>query len=594
VARIPDQVIDQVRERADIVEIVGRHVTLKKSGKGYIGLCPFHTEKTPSFHVDQERQLFYCFGCSEGGDLFGFRMRVEGLDFPEAIRVTAREVGVEIRETSTPASGRTEGLVRANEVALAFFRGCLRGREGTAARSYLERRRVPADLIEQFEIGYAPPGWDGLVEALRRGDVTASLGEKAGLLAPRQTGDGHYDRFRHRIVFPIRDATRRVLGFGGRALDPDAPSTPKYLNTPESPLYHKGQVLFGLPQALDGFRKHDRAIIVEGYFDVLGLARAGITDGVAPCGTSLTADHARKLRRYVREVVLLFDGDDAGKAAAARALPILLDAEIRARAAFLPPGEDPDSLSAAGRGDLLQRHVESARPLLDHLVDQELERRPGHAWSASDAVRALYVRALRDPVEREAYVMTLASRLNLSSEAVDGSLRHHGPAPRQEEDPPAERKRRSVEDINPILRTIVGLVTGDPRLSERVTESHMRSLPSREDRQLLERVLEAAKGHGQRAIAHLLSPGESRLSPEAKEILQRIGASTVPLEGAVAEQALHDCLARLEIRALDRESREINEKIETCEDPDAMRALLEAKQEALRKRRVLVSEERST
>jgi DNA primase len=593
VARIPDQVIDQVRERADIVEIVGRHVTLKKSGNRHIGLCPFHTEKTPSFHVQQERQLFHCFGCGEGGDLFGFRMRVEGLDFPEAIRVTAREVGVEIRETSAPASGRTEALVQANEVALAFFRECLRGREGTAARKYLERRRAPADLIERFEIGYAPPGWDGLVGALRRGDVPVSLGEKAGLVAPRQTGDGHYDRFRQRIVFPIRDATRRVLGFGGRALDPDAP---KYPNTPETPLYHKGQVLFGLPQALDGFRKLDRAIIVEGYFDVLGLARAGITDGGAPCGTSLTADHARRLRRYVREVVLLFDGDDAGQAAAARALPVLLDAELRARAAFLPPGEDPDSLSAAGRGDLLRRHIETARPLLDHLLDQALERHRGHAWSASDAVRALapYVRALRDPVEREAYVRTLASRLRLSADAVDESLRHHGPTPRQEEDPPAEQKRRSVQEIDPILRAIVGLVTGDPRLSERVTESHIGSLPSREDRQLLERVLEAAEGHGQRAIAHLLSPGESRLSPEAKEILQRIGASTVPLEGAVAEQALHDCLARLEMRAVDRESREINEKIETCEDPDAMRALLEAKQEALRKRRILASEERRT
>jgi DNA primase len=479
VARIPDQVIDQVRERADIVEIVGRHVTLKKSGNRHIGLCPFHTEKTPSFHVQQERQLFHCFGCGEGGDLFGFRMRVEGLDFPEAIRVTAREVGVEIRETSAPASGRTEALVQANEVALAFFRECLRGREGTAARKYLERRRVPADLIERFEIGYAPPGWDGLVGALRRGDVPVSLGEKAGLVAPRQTGDGHYDRFRQRIVFPIRDATRRVLGFGGRALDPDAP---KYLNTPETPLYHKGQVLFGLPQALDGFRKLDRAIIVEGYFDVLGLARAGITDGVAPCGTSLTADHARRLRRYVREVVLLFDGDDAGQAAAARALPVLLDAELRARAAFLPPGEDPDSLSAAGRGDLLRRHIETARPLLDHLLDQALERHRGHAWSASDAVRALapYVRALRDPVEREAYVRTLASRLHLSADAVDESLRHHGPTPRQEEDPPAEQKRRSVQEIDPILRAIVGLVTGDPRLSERVTESHIGSLPSRE------------------------------------------------------------------------------------------------------------------
>jgi DNA primase len=578
-------VIDEVRARADLVQIVGRHLTLRRSGSRYWARCPFHSEKTPSFQVQPDRQVFYCFGCGAGGDLFAFRMRAEGITFPEAVRATAREVGVEVPEEGEAGGGQREDLGRANEAALAFFREALRGREGARARRYLEGRGIPAELVDRFEIGYAPPGWEGLAQALGRSGITHAAAEAAGLLAPRQTREGYYDRFRDRVVFPIRDASRRVLGFGGRALDPDAP---KYLNTPETPLYRKGQVLFGLPQALEQLRDRDRAVVVEGYFDVLGLARAGLREGLAPCGTALTVEHARRLRRYVSEVILLFDGDEAGARAAERALPLLLAEGLRVRAAFLPPGEDPDSLASREGGASLRETVERAEPLLDHLMEKALRRHRGHAWSAADAVRSVAepLMAIPDPVESESYTRTLASRLGLSVAAVREALELRA-ARRAEAEPPGGVRSRPEVHVEPTLRTLIGLVAAHPGLAHRVTESDLESLPSTEAREILERVLEAARGHGAGAIARLLSPAEDRLGPEAKEALLRIESGTVPLDGGPAEQALRDCLARLGATALERESRQINAQLETCDDPGRLLALLEAKQEAIRKRRAL-------
>ncbi len=589
-ARIPEHVIDEVRARADIVEVVGRHLALRKSGNGYWALCPFHNEKTPSFHVEPERQIFHCFGCGEGGDLFGFRMRIESLDFPESIRLTAREVGLEIVESGgSREQGQSSKLARANEIALEHFRSALGRREGAAARRYLEDRGTPSDLIEKFEIGCAPPGWDGLVGRLEKAGMPLGLAETAGLIARRQTGDGHYDRLRDRVVFPIRDASGRLIGFGGRALDPEAP---KYLNTPETPLYRKGQVLFGLPQARDGFRKRDRAVVVEGYFDVLALHRAGVFEGVAPCGTALTSDHARRLRRYVREVVVVFDGDEAGRRAAKRALPVLLEAGLRVRGVFLPREEDPDTLVRKGSADALRASVEQAQPLLDQLLEEEVKEHSGHAWSAADVVQTLapYFRALQDPVERDAYARTLAARLAVSLDSVLDALRNR--APRRDEPEPNAQKPNQVEKIDPVLRTLVALLTSHPKLAERVTDDDLRSLHSRDARALVGRVLEAARSYGERALAHLLSPAEESLESDVKGVLSQIASAHVPLEDEAAEQALRDCLTRLGARELDRESRKLNSQLEACQDPEEMRALLEKKQEMLRRRRDLLSEER--
>ncbi len=568
-----------------MVAIVGRHVTLRHTTGRHWGLCPFHSEKTPSFSVQPDKQIFYCFGCGEGGDLFTFRMRAEGLDFPEAVRVTAQEVGIELAEARGGEEGRATQLAGANETALSFFRRALGSPDGAIARTYLERRGIPADLVERFEIGYAPGSWEGLVRYLGSEQVSTKLAERAGLIARRQTGNGWYDRLRSRVVFPIRDAAGRLLGFGGRALDPDAP---KYLNTPETPLYRKSRVLFGLPNALDSLRQRERAILVEGYFDVLALHRAGLPEGLAPCGTALTPDHARRLGRYVREVVLLFDSDEAGERAARRALPLLLAEGLRVRAGALPPGDDPDSIVGRAGAGALRSVVESAGPFLDRLLEETVKGYDGHAWSAADAVRSIapYVLALPDPVERQAYVRTLATHLEVPLKAVvEGMERHRGPRTPESEDASSARPEVTLDSVS---RALVGAVLQATELSSSVTESDIQSLPSREAQELLGEMLEAARLHGERALAHLLSP-VSRLGPALKAALSQIAVESGPLTLGAAEQTLRDCRVRLGTQALDRESREINQRLSKCTDPEEERALLEAKQEMLKKRRHLLN-----
>jgi DNA primase len=589
VGRIPEHLVQEVRSRADIVGLIARHVTLTKKGARYWGLCPFHSEKTASFSVNPERQVFHCFGCGTGGDIFSFRMLVEGLEFPEAVRVIAAEVGVTIQESAPGDPGRTAQLVKANDVALAYFRDALRSAAGGSARAYLERRHVPIDLVERFEVGYAPAVWDGTVGALRRAGISEELGEKAGLLAPRQTGEGWYDRFRDRVVFPIRDSGGRLVGFGGRSLDPDAP---KYLNSPETPLYRKAHALFGLPHAVDGFRERDQAVVVEGYFDVLALEQAGVRGAVAPCGTALTADHARRLRRYVREVVLVFDGDEAGRRAAERALVALLEEGLRVRGVFLPRGEDPASLVAAGREGLLRDLVEKAEPLLDQFLDAAVTPATEHAWGASDAVGSLapYLRALGNPVERHAYARALAARLGVPPEAVLDAMQQTATrAPQKGSESLSKGSSPVLGDS--ITRILIAVLASEPELAQRVTESHVRALPSREAQELLERLLSAIHSYGGQAFSHLLSPEEGELRADLKSALSQIVSESLPLEPAVAQQALQDCLNRLERRALDRQSEKINARLKACADPEEERALLQEKQEMLNRRRSLLSEE---
>ena len=360
--RIPEHVVEEVRERADIVQIVSRHVTLKPAGQRLKGLCPFHDEKTPSFHVHPDRQFYYCFGCGEGGDVFAFVMRQGGLEFTDAVRSLARELSIEIPESGRGLEGgRAQSLYRVNEKALEYFRNALRSPAGAGARRYLEERQVPVDLVDRFRLGFAPPRWDGLLRQLG-GAEALDAAVKTGLVAPRQTGDGHYDRFRGRIMFPITEPSGHVIGFGGRALEGEGATsdTPKYMNSPESPAYKKSRALFGLPLALDAIRKSGRAVVVEGYFDLIALHRAGLAEGVAPCGTALTPEHVRRLRRYTNEVVLLFDGDEAGQRAAERSLPVLLSEGLRTRAAFLPTGADPDDLLRTSGPEALRAVVDNA------------------------------------------------------------------------------------------------------------------------------------------------------------------------------------------------------------------------------------------
>jgi DNA primase len=400
--RIPEETIQAIRDRVDVVDLIGRYVTLKKAGRSFKGLCPFHQEKTASFTVNPERGIFHCFGCGESGNAIAFLMRHENLTFTEAARVLAAECGIEIPLTGGGEPGVAERILKANGVAQKLYREALMASWGEPARAYLERRGLGRELAERFGVGFAPDRWDAVTNALARQRIPASVGEKAGLLKERERG-GHYDLLRGRITFPIQDVRGRVIGFGGRALRSE--QEPKYLNTLESPVFRKRESFYGFPFALEPIRRSDRAVVVEGYFDLIALHRAGIEESVATCGTALTEGHARNLRRRTRNLVLLFDGDEAGQRAVLRALEMVLPQGLRVRAAALPSGEDPDDFMTRNGSEALRDLIDSAPPALDLTIQRALAGGCETPWEKADVVAAVapLLVALPDPVERGEY-----------------------------------------------------------------------------------------------------------------------------------------------------------------------------------------------
>ena len=341
--RIPRSFIDDLLARVDIVDVIASYVSLRKAGRNHQALCPFHDEKTPSFTVSQEKQFYHCFGCGANGTVISFIMEYSGLGFPEAVEDLAARYNLEVpREAGRqPDSGRNNELYELLEQAARYYQGQLQGSAGRAT-GYLKQRGISGAAVKDYEIGYAPQGWKNLVNTLGKSPAVKSRLEDAGLIRPGSS-EGHYDFFRDRIMFPIRDQRGRIIGFGGRVLGDD---TPKYLNSPDSPLFHKGRELYGLYQVLQKKKKPERLYIVEGYMDVVALAQFGIENAVATLGTAATEYHLEKLYRVTSQIVFCFDGDEAGKKAAWRALEITVSQLREGRQAlfsFMPEGDDPDS-----------------------------------------------------------------------------------------------------------------------------------------------------------------------------------------------------------------------------------------------------------
>jgi DNA primase len=367
--RIPDERIEEVRAATDVVELIGGFVALKKSGKTWKGLCPFHTEKTPSFHVSPERGMYHCFGCGKGGNAIGFLMEHEGLGFLDAVRLLADRAGITLPRPGRAAAAEAdehEMTVRANRAALDWFRSNLAHPEiGLRAREYVAARGLTARSVDVFAVGFAPAGWDGLIRHLvRRGFEPPDL-ERAGLVTRSERSAGFYDRFRERIMFPILGPTGQPIAFGGRVLDQ---GEPKYLNSPETPVFRKGRGLFGLYTNRAAIRESGHVILVEGYTDLIALHQAGVENVVAPLGTAFTPEQARLLIRHAPQVTLLYDGDAAGRAAALRTLPHLLAAGIATRVALLPGGVDPDEFVRREGADAVRRIVGDAPGWVAHVA----------------------------------------------------------------------------------------------------------------------------------------------------------------------------------------------------------------------------------
>ncbi len=372
---ITDHVLAELRSAADIIEIVGEHTKLKKAGRSWKGLCPFHNERTPSFTVDRDKGLYHCFGCGAGGDVIHFVRQINRLDFPEAVEALAARFGVKVprRASRGPRDDRRDKLLEALSAAQRFYAAEL-AKPGSRAAAYLKERGVPDNLVQRLALGHAPDSWDALLRALSAAYPESLLAE-AGLLQPRTEGKGHYDRFRDRLLFVVRDDRGRPVGFGGRALS--AGQEPKYLNSPESPVFLKKRLLYGLSEARDAIRRKERVVLVEGYFDHLALLEAGIEETVASMGTALTPEQAEKLKRLAPSVVVCYDGDAAGRAATRSALALLFAHGFRARVARLPEGEDPHDVLRGAGAEALASSIEQAPDALDWLLSDVAPTAPG-------------------------------------------------------------------------------------------------------------------------------------------------------------------------------------------------------------------------
>jgi DNA primase len=385
---INDNVLAELRSVADIVEVAGEHTRLKKAGRSWKGLCPFHNERTPSFTVDREKGLYHCFGCGAGGDVIHFVRQIDRLDFPEAVEALASRFGIPIpkRPSRGPRDEQRERLYAAIAAAQRFYAEELSNPVSRGAQ-YLEERAVPHEVAKALGLGYAPEGWENLAKGLQ-GKFPERLLVDAGLLQPRAQGSGAYDRFRNRLLFVVRDERGRPVGFGGRALA--AEDQPKYLNSPESPVFQKKRLLYGLTEAREAIRRRERAVVVEGYFDHLALFLAGVEETVASMGTALTPEQAGRLKRLAPRVVLCYDGDVAGHAAARTALPHLLAQGLEVSVARLPADEDPDDVRRREGPEALAARIEEAPPYLSWLLD---ELRPAAAHLSpeekKDRIRAI-------------------------------------------------------------------------------------------------------------------------------------------------------------------------------------------------------------
>jgi len=419
---ISEDVINRIRDRIDIAEVIGQHVNLTRAGQNLKGLCPFHQEKTPSFTVSSSRQIFHCFGCGAGGNVFGFLMRITGASFPDTVRELGEKVGIEVKESAGGTgfqgtqSGRIEQL---NRAVASWFQDNLRDQSiGAPARDYLASRGIEAPVIERFGIGYVPPDWDGLSTALAKQGFSASEQAAAGLTVAREHSSGFYDRFRSRVMFPITDLRKRVVGFGGRIL---GEGTPKYLNSPDTPLFKKGQTLFALDVAREAVARLKTVIVVEGYFDAIALHQAGLTHTVATLGTALTPEHIQVLRRFASKVVLLFDPDQAGVRAALRGLDLFVNSGMGVTVVTLPDGEDPDTYVRKEGPESFARLEAQAPSLLDFALEQSLK--VAQSSTLEERIRSVdeVLRILQKsehPIEREERIRLVAERLGINQQRL--------------------------------------------------------------------------------------------------------------------------------------------------------------------------------
>jgi DNA primase len=587
----PDSFVDEVRRSADIVRYISDHVGLRKMGTSWKGLCPFHQEKSPSFNVRSEPPLFHCFGCGEGGDIFKFVMLHERASFPEAIEAVARRFGVQIPENRSeagPDRKEREELLALLDAAAQHFTRNLWTAPGTKAREYLLGRGFQKETLEKIRAGAAADSWSDLLDTLKR-QFAPTLLHTAGLVLENAEKKRTYDRFRNRAVFPIFNEAGRVIGFGARSLDG---SEPKYLNSPESPVYTKSRVLYGLSWAKEASRQDRRLVLMEGYLDVARALESGVGEGVATCGTALTPGHARLLRRFADRVVVSFDQDDAGQKAARKSLDILAEEGLPAFVVGLPAGHDPDSFLKAEGADAYRKALDRALPGVEWLIKQTAREHD----TRTPAGKSAYLTALmptllkiQSPVERAAWVPAIVEHGGLDERAAREEIRRalggrpatSGPGTfgsrREADTPSAAPERPQAPRLTPAEKMLLSLlVLGAEGVGEalesldEIDVDGLRSAP----------LLLAARGLRLEGLAVSPQALAERVDEDQQKILSRLGVEAIPVEGVTPESCVKElkCApvkARLdEIQKTLARSRDGNEEALLAEKLELQRQLM--------------------
>ncbi len=474
---IPESVLNQIQDRTDIVEVIASVVALKRAGRNFKAPCPFHHEKTPSFIVNPDKQIFHCFGCGVGGNVFSFLMKFEKKDFREAVESLADRAGIELpkdKEENSAALQRTALYLKANQLALEYFRkSLLTQKEAEKARVYLKARGLTQETQESFKLGFAPESWDGLYKALKA-EVPDAVMEKTGLVIAKKE-DGFYDRFRNRVIFPILDAKGACVAFGGRVLD-DA--LPKYLNSPETEIYSKGRNLYGLFQARRSIRENDWVVVVEGYMDLIACHQAGVTNVVASLGTALTPEQARLIKRNTLNAVMLYDADKAGEMATLRGLEIFLEEGVEVKIVRLPQGHDPDSFIKEQGAESFREELSRAKSLFEYklaLLKQRFDAKTleGKVKIANEMVQLFS--KLRNEISKAAWTKELAKDLALSENAILAEMNKGArvPRPGQREAglPAGMAMPAGVKiDVTPLEKLVLGLMLEGPEFVAMVKE----------------------------------------------------------------------------------------------------------------------------
>jgi len=561
----PEEKVSEVRDRSNIVEVVSDYVNLKKAGKNYRGLCPFHSEKTPSFMVNEEKQIFHCFGCGEGGDVFKFLMKVGNFSFPQAVEELARRFGIKLpsREPS-PAqkqeSIRREALFQVNQMASDYFHELLtRRKEGEGARRYLAERGISKKMIDEHHLGYSLDRWDGLVQHLREKKITLPMASELGLVIPKSK-EGWYDAFRGRVIFPIRDLHDRVVGFGGRVM---GEGLPKYLNSPESSIYHKGEILYGLPAARTLIRENDRVIIVEGYFDLLALHQYGLKESVATLGTALTIHHLRTLKRYTKNLVTVFDADQAGVQASLRALPLFLEEGVWAKTVLLPKGEDPDGFLRKGHFEDFKKKVAEG-PLLidfffDHLVKtHDVKSVEGKVKCAEEGVAL--IQRIPNEIQKNFYIKVLAEKLDLQESLLHGK-RERLPQGRSKASDEIKR-HLSRGEFPRSEEMVVRLMVHHPELIRNVSEE---KVVDEFESPILQKIARTLEDLYQQKRKLDLNEALESLDEDLKGRLRTFAFQDDILKDGIQTKALEDCIQKIREKRLRKDKSELRKKMKEAE-----------------------------